>query len=84
MCVSRIELGDSGVSPGLNEVRGAHDDEQQSARPGARREARIWTCVQTPQIIKLHVDCEQETNNNIFIIAMLSTVCSTFITVKSA
>ena len=28
------------VSPGLNEVRGAHDDEQQSARPGARSEAR--------------------------------------------
>ena len=28
------------VSPGLNEVRGAHDDEQQSARSGARREAR--------------------------------------------
>ena len=28
------------VSSGLNEVRCAHDDEQQSARPGARREAR--------------------------------------------
>ena len=28
------------ISPGLNEVRGAHDDEQQSVRPGARREAR--------------------------------------------
>ena len=28
------------VSPGLNEVRGAHHDEQQSARSGARREAR--------------------------------------------
>ena len=28
------------VSPGLNEVRGAHDDEQQSVRLGARREAR--------------------------------------------
>ena len=25
------------VSPGLNEVRGAHDDEQQSVRPGATR-----------------------------------------------
>ena len=33
-------VGSSVVSPGLNEVRGAHDDEQQSARPGARREAR--------------------------------------------
>ena len=34
----------SSVSPGLNEVRGAHDDEQPSVRPGAphgvRREAR--------------------------------------------
>ena len=30
----------SSVSRGLNEVRGAHDDKQQSARPGARREAR--------------------------------------------
>ena len=29
------------VSPGLNEVRGAHDDKQQSAQPGARREARV-------------------------------------------
>ena len=29
------------VSPGLNEVRGAHDDEQQSARPGARRKTRV-------------------------------------------
>ena len=28
------------VSPRLNEVRGAHDDEQQSARLGERREAR--------------------------------------------
>ena len=34
------------VSPGLNEVRGAHDDEQQRARPGrtsregARRNVR--------------------------------------------
>ena len=27
------------VSRGINEVRGAHDDEQQSARPGASREA---------------------------------------------
>ena len=34
------------VSPGLNEVRGAHgshDDEQQSVRSGARREARVTT-----------------------------------------
>ena len=28
----------SSVSPGINEVRGAHDDEQQSARPGAGHE----------------------------------------------
>ena len=32
------------VSPGLNEVRGAHDDEQQSAWPDARREARAAGC----------------------------------------
>ena len=32
------------VSSGLNEVRGAHDDEQQSAWPGARREARAAGC----------------------------------------
>ena len=46
------------VSRRLNEVRGAHDDEQQSAQPGARREARaagrekahVATCVQTPRI----------------------------------
>ena len=30
----------SRVSPGLNGVRGAHGDEQQSLQPGARREAR--------------------------------------------
>ena len=36
-CISNNSL--SSVSPGLNEVRGAHDDEQQKARPGARREA---------------------------------------------
>ena len=49
-------LYNDSVSPGLNEVPGAHDDEQQSARPGARREARVVsrekthvaTCVQTP------------------------------------
>ena len=54
-CKQSIQLS---VSPRLNEVRGAHDDEQQSARPGARREARprgarsekthVATCVQTP------------------------------------
>ena len=31
----------SSVSPGLNKVQGAHDDEQQRARPGARCEARV-------------------------------------------
>ena len=29
------------VSPCLNEVRGAHDDEQQSGWPGTRRGARV-------------------------------------------
>ena len=35
---------------GLSEVRGAHDDEQQSVQPGARREARIAGHAQMPQI----------------------------------
>ena len=32
------------VFPGLNEVRGAHDGEQQSVRPGARLKARVVRC----------------------------------------
>ena len=43
-----------GVSPGLNEVRGAHYDERDVVRRvprGARREeAHVATCVQTPRI----------------------------------
>ena len=39
--VSIAESVTISVSRRLNEVRGAHDDEQQSARSGARREARV-------------------------------------------
>ena len=79
----------SSVSPGLNEVPGAHDDEQQSARVTTSRES---TCrnvrPDAPNknytIKQYYVDCEQKTNNKICIIAMLCTVCSTLITVVYA
>ena len=40
MSSRRLGHFSSSVSPGLNVVRGAHDAEQQSARPGAGRMSR--------------------------------------------
>ena len=79
------------VPRGLNEVRGAHDDEQQSAhrevcaagcasREGARRNVRP----DAPNKNYTYVEWEQKTNNKISIIAIQKkcTVYSTLITVK--
>ena len=74
------------VSRGLNEVRGGHDDEQQSARPGARREARVVRRASREgarrnvrpdapdknYAIKHNTLIMNKTNNKICIIAMLS------------
>ena len=56
---------------------------RRASREGARRNVRPDAQIKN-YTIKHHVDCEQTTNNKIYIIiAMLCTVCSTLITVKS-